>query len=154
MTTQSLTILLGYARSEPSQEQSRTLARRLASPPTLGSATILPFPVMLEPIDPAAFAAMASPATAPEVHQGTPADTSGGQGNGGDGDAPALEKPKRLITIEEVLMRVPVTRQTMFNWERTDRFPRRIDLDGRACWLESEIDDWIDNHARPKPVDE
>ena len=61
-------------------------------------------------------------------------------------------KPKRLLTLDAVLARVPVTRQTIYNWERDERFPRRISLpeDQRAFWLESEVDDWIDDRARPR----
>ena len=61
-------------------------------------------------------------------------------------------KPKRLLTLDAVLARVPVAPQTIYNWERDERFPRRISLpeDQRAFWLESEVDDWIDDRARPR----
>ena len=55
-------------------------------------------------------------------------------------------KPKRLLTLNDVLARVPVTRQTINNWERDNDFPRRIALPDQevSFWLESEIDNWLD----------
>ena len=39
--------------------------------------------------------------------------------------------------------------QTLFNWEKSGSFPRRIVLPNRAiCWLESEFRDWIDDRSR------
>ena len=64
---------------------------------------------------------------------------------------PKRDKPsKRLIDLDEVIDKVPVTRQTPFNWERDTKFPKRISLNGdssRICWLESEVDEWIDQRA-------
>ena len=73
---------------------------------------------------------------------------------------PNRDKPnKRLIGLDEVIDKVPVTRQTLFNWERNGKFPKRISLNGdssRVCWLESEVDEWIDQRAaaRHLPPDE
>ena len=57
---------------------------------------------------------------------------------------------KRLIDLDEVIDKVPVTRQTLINWEREGKFPLRISLndDGsRICWLESEVDAFIDQRV-------
>ena len=51
----------------------------------------------------------------------------------------------RLISKPEVLDRVGVTFPTLWAWMRAGVFPRSRDLGGRACWLESEIDAWIEN---------
>ena len=51
----------------------------------------------------------------------------------------------RLISKPEVLDRVGVTYPTLWVWMREGKFPRSRDLGGKACWLESEINDWITN---------
>ena len=51
----------------------------------------------------------------------------------------------RLISKPEVLDRVGVTFPTLWAWMRAGTFPRSRDLGGKACWLESEIDAWIEN---------
>ena len=51
----------------------------------------------------------------------------------------------RLISKPEVLDRVGVTFPTLWAWMRAGTFPRSRDLGGRACWLKSEIDAWIEN---------
>ena len=51
----------------------------------------------------------------------------------------------RLISKPEVLDRVGVTFPTLWAWMRAGVFPRSRDLGGKACWLESEIDAWIEN---------
>jgi predicted DNA-binding transcriptional regulator AlpA len=51
----------------------------------------------------------------------------------------------RLISKPEVLDRVGVTFPTLWAWMRAGNFPRARILGGRTCWLESEIDAWIEN---------
>ena len=58
---------------------------------------------------------------------------------------PADRPVPRLISKPEVLDRVGVTFPTLWAWMRAGAFPRSRDLGGRACWLESEIDAWIEN---------
>ena len=71
------------------------------------------------------------------------------------GEPPPQPRQKRLIDLKEVLGQIPVTRQTITNWEKAGTFPRRIILpDGvTACWLESEVDDWIEQSARRRHAD-
>ena len=65
------------------------------------------------------------------------------------GDVPGGEPPvdwqaKRLITLAEVVSKIPVSRQTIYNWEKAGKFPQRVILpQGIVCWLESEVDEWI-----------
>ena len=55
------------------------------------------------------------------------------------------EKKSRFISKPEVLDRVGVTYVTIWEWMRASTFPRSRQVGGKACWLESEIDDWIFN---------
>ena len=48
-----------------------------------------------------------------------------------------------LLSIKQVLKKVPVSRQTIYNWEKVGDFPRRINPGGRTFWLLSEVDAWI-----------
>ncbi len=61
---------------------------------------------------------------------------------------------KRYIDLPEVLRKIPVTRQTIENWEKAGEFPKRIHVKGRIFWLLSEIDDWIDKQAAKRWLDQ
>ena len=61
---------------------------------------------------------------------------------------------KRYINLREVLRKIPVTRQTIENWERAGEFPKRIRIGGRVFWLLSEVDDWIDRQADKRWLDQ
>ena len=61
---------------------------------------------------------------------------------------------KRYIDLPEVLRKIPVTRQTIENWERAGAFPKRIRIGGRVFWLLSEVDDWIDREADKRWLDQ
>ena len=61
---------------------------------------------------------------------------------------------KRYITLAEVRRKVPVTRQTIENWEKAGEFPKRIRIGGRVFWLLSEVDDWIDRQADKRWLDQ
>ena len=60
---------------------------------------------------------------------------------------PENKTEKRYIDLVAVLRKVPVTRQTIENWEKAGLFPKRIHVRGRIFWLLSEVDDWIDEQA-------
>jgi predicted DNA-binding transcriptional regulator AlpA len=42
-----------------------------------------------------------------------------------------------------VLARVGLTYPTLWAWMRAMKFPRARKLGGKICWIESEIEDWI-----------
>lgn len=53
--------------------------------------------------------------------------------------------PKRLLTMNQVLERVPVSRQQIYAWISKGSFPRQIRLsENRVAWLEADIEEWID----------
>jgi prophage regulatory protein len=52
--------------------------------------------------------------------------------------------PERLIRQPEVLRRVGISKSTLWDWIKADRFPRPVRLGERAvAWRASEIDAWI-----------
>lgn len=59
--------------------------------------------------------------------------------------APAIkaESAVRLISKPEVLDRVGVTFPTIWKWMREGKFPRSRELGGKSCWIESEVEAWI-----------
>jgi prophage regulatory protein len=59
--------------------------------------------------------------------------------------APATkaESAVRLISKPEVLDRVGVTFPTIWKWMREGKFPRSRQLGGKSCWIESEVEAWI-----------
>ena len=61
---------------------------------------------------------------------------------------------KHYISLPELLMKIPVTRQTIENWEKAGEFPKRIRIGGRVFWLLSEVDDWIDREADKRWLDQ
>lgn len=54
----------------------------------------------------------------------------------------------RLISIEQVLDKVPVSRQQIYMWIGKGEFPaqKRISAN-RVAWLESDIDNWIEERS-------
>lgn len=54
----------------------------------------------------------------------------------------------RLISIEQVLDKVPVSRQQIYMWIGKCEFPaqKRISAN-RVAWLESDIDNWIEERS-------
>lgn len=56
------------------------------------------------------------------------------------------EAPDRLIRLPEVMERVGLRRSAIYQRMREGSFPRSRSLGSRcAVWIETEIDDWIQN---------
>jgi prophage regulatory protein len=54
------------------------------------------------------------------------------------------KKPEvRLLLKGEVLDRVGISYPALWAWMRAGKFPRSRELGGKAAWLESEIEAWI-----------
>ncbi len=54
-------------------------------------------------------------------------------------------KPKRILRRPEVMSRVALTHSQIDYMEKHGRFPKRIKISVKAAgWIESEIDDFID----------
>ena len=110
------------------------------------SATVLPFRI-------ASADKPKEVTTATTAEQPTQSPSSSQAPDIGDatgGEPPPQSRQKRLIDLKEVLRQIPVTRQTLTNWEKAGTFPRRIILpDGvTVCWLESEVHCWIEQSAQ------
>lgn len=59
------------------------------------------------------------------------------------------EKPKRFIRLEEVMDKLSVKKSSVWEWTRTGYFPLSIRIgEKRTVWLESEVDAWMDMHAK------
>jgi predicted DNA-binding transcriptional regulator AlpA len=53
---------------------------------------------------------------------------------------------RRMLTIDEVLELVPVTRGTLYTMEKSGRFPKSHYIsENRRVWFEDEIIDWQHN---------
>lgn len=53
-------------------------------------------------------------------------------------------KPERLLRLPQVRDRVPMSRATIYEWVRRDKFPKPVNLGGgMVAWRESEIERWI-----------
>jgi prophage regulatory protein len=54
----------------------------------------------------------------------------------------------RILGEKELLRKVPVSRMTLWNWEKSGTFPKRLKLSsGRVGWIESEVDKWLAEKA-------
>lgn len=61
-------------------------------------------------------------------------------------------KLRRMLTIQQVLKIIPVSRTTIFHMERAGTFPRSHLLSpGRRVWFEDEILAW-QNGLPPRPA--
>ena len=64
-------------------------------------------------------------------------------------------KSKKLLRLKQVLERVPVGRSTLYNWVKTGRFPKPIQIGTRcAVWHEEYIDNWIEEKKEKRSVNE
>jgi predicted DNA-binding transcriptional regulator AlpA len=61
----------------------------------------------------------------------------------GDDPDPDGSSAVRLISKPELLERLGVSYPTVWYWMREGRFPRSRELGGKACWIESEVAEWI-----------
>lgn len=55
------------------------------------------------------------------------------------------KKPMRLLSRRQLLERVSLSYVTIWKRMQTGDFPRSRQVGGKCVWLESEIDEWIDN---------
>lgn len=54
------------------------------------------------------------------------------------------DMPKRILSIKQVLERVPISRQTLYSWVAQGEFPKQIQISGnRVGWDEQEVDEFI-----------
>ena len=52
--------------------------------------------------------------------------------------------PKRILSITQVLERIPVSRQTLYSWVKRGQFPKQIPISGnRVGWDSEEVDEFI-----------
>ena len=52
----------------------------------------------------------------------------------------------RILRLSEVVQRTGIGRSSIYLWIEQGHFPRQIALGARAVgWLESEVNDWIQN---------
>lgn len=55
-----------------------------------------------------------------------------------------MQPGDRVITWDEVRLKVPFTRKHILELEKAGRFPKRLQLGNRrVAWVESEIDQWL-----------
>ena len=56
--------------------------------------------------------------------------------------------PDALVDVRQVQEVIPVTRMTLWRWERDGRFPTRIHLhNGRVYWRASEVREWLQSQT-------
>jgi len=54
-------------------------------------------------------------------------------------------EPRRLLRLDHVLDRVPVSRATIYLWMNQGRFPKQISIGRAAFWRESDVTAWIED---------
>lgn len=58
-----------------------------------------------------------------------------------------------LLTIDEVGVRVRLSKPTIYKLIRKDDFPRQLRLcENKVAWLEREIESWIAARAQLRPL--
>jgi prophage regulatory protein len=67
------------------------------------------------------------------------------------GGAPAVDSAhpfcKQLLSLPRVLERVPVSRARLYQMVAAGKFPRQVKIGTRSLWIESEVDQWVDELA-------
>lgn len=60
-----------------------------------------------------------------------------------DGERKDTNKLRRMLSLKQVLTRVPVSRSTLLRMVQESRFPApRTISSGRVAWFEDEVDAW------------
>ncbi|MFA0713961.1 helix-turn-helix transcriptional regulator [Vibrio splendidus] len=55
----------------------------------------------------------------------------------------------KLVSIDEILKAIGVSRATIYRWRDAGTFPNSIDVsEGRVAWYENEVKEWI--YSRPR----
>ncbi|MEZ9186042.1 helix-turn-helix transcriptional regulator [Vibrio splendidus] len=55
----------------------------------------------------------------------------------------------KLVSINEILKSIGVSRATIYRWMDAGTFPPSIDIsEGRVAWYEHEVIEWIDSRPR------
>jgi predicted DNA-binding transcriptional regulator AlpA len=69
-------------------------------------------------------------------------------------DTAVAEPQEKLLSMSDVLARVPISNVTLIVWSRDGRFPspRRVTdrFNSKPFWLESEVNRWI--QSLPKKI--
>ena len=64
-------------------------------------------------------------------------------------DDRTMPEARHMLTLKQILRRVPVGRSTLLRMEADGRFPRGIMLTGnRKAWFEDEVANWQDKQPR------
>jgi prophage regulatory protein len=64
--------------------------------------------------------------------------------------APSHTASRKLLDLRAVLQRVPISRARLYQLVKAGEFPRQVRVGGRAFWLESELDSWVDALAEQR----
>lgn len=63
------------------------------------------------------------------------------------------KEPRRFLSIQEVLERVPLSKPTIYRKVGRNEFPKPVEFGKRVSrWIESEIDDWINRRVEARDV--
>ncbi|PSV36846.1 AlpA family phage regulatory protein [Photobacterium sp. GB-27] len=55
----------------------------------------------------------------------------------------------KLVSVNEILKAIGVSRATIYRWMDAGTFPTSIDIsEGRVAWYEHEVKEWIDSRPR------
>lgn len=60
-----------------------------------------------------------------------------------------LERGKSLYNTKNSTGRIGVCKTQLYNWVRDGKFPRPVNMGGRAvAWYSDEVDEWINSRER------
>ena len=58
------------------------------------------------------------------------------------------DDPDALVDLRQVIAVIPVTRMTLWRWEKKELFPKRINLhNGRIYWRAAAVRAWLKDRA-------
>ena len=63
-----------------------------------------------------------------------------------------MASPEKILTREQLIEIVPISRSQLYRLEQQGKFPRRVRLGAnRVGWLASEVMAWIAEKAEARP---
>jgi len=102
-----------------------------------------------------------SPAPAPRTPRRSPATAKAKKSDGCDGDSdPEPERrehshrTERLLRLPQVLDMVGLGKTMVYQMMKTSEFPQPRKIRHLSVWVESEVQSWIEEIAKPNPVEQ
>lgn len=68
-------------------------------------------------------------------------------------EATSCHRGGKLMSRRQLRDALPVSDMTLWRWERNGLFPRHVSINGRNYWLQTEVDEWLEQRSQERHLD-